>query len=127
MANILSDPAVQRYIISGIFLVAGLLHFIKPGVYIKIMPDYVPYHETMVYLSGVAELAGAIGILLPEYRTWASWGLILLLIVVFPANIEMTLKAYKVKGLNWYTWLTILRLPLQFVLIYWIYKVGVQG
>ena len=54
-------------------------------------------------------------------KPYAGWGLILLLIAVFPANIDMSLKAYQKHGLTLYTWLTLLRLPLQFVLIYWVY------
>jgi len=75
----------------------------------------------MVFWSGVAEVMGGIGILIPYSRTYAAWGLILLLIAVFPANIDMFLKAYQKQGWTLYTCLTLLRLPLQFVLIYWVY------
>lgn len=85
------------------------------------MPDYIPYHKLMVLATGVAEIFGGIGIMIPFLKTYSGWGLILLLIAVFPANIEMSLKAYQKQGLGLYTGLTILRLPLQFVLIYWVY------
>lgn len=75
----------------------------------------------MVILSGIAEIIGGIGIMIPFFKLYAGWGLILLLIAVFPANIDMSLKAYQKQGLSLYTWLTLLRLPLQFVLIYWVY------
>lgn len=75
----------------------------------------------MVFWSGVAEVLGGIGILIPFTKTYAAWGLILLLIAVFPANIDMFLKAYQKQGWTLYTSLTLLRLPLQFVLIYWVY------
>lgn len=75
----------------------------------------------MVFWSGVAEVMGGIGILIPYSRTYAAWGLILLLIAVFPANIDMFLKAYQKQGWSLYTVLTLLRLPLQFLLIYWVY------
>lgn len=75
----------------------------------------------MVLVSGVAEIFGGIGIMVPFLKLYAGWGLILLLIAVFPANIDMSLKAYQKQGLSLYTWLTLLRLPLQFVLIYWVY------
>lgn len=73
------------------------------------------------FLEWVAEVMGGIGILIPFTKTYAAWGLILLLIAVFPANIDMFLKAYQKQGWSLYTFLTLLRLPLQFVLIYWVY------
>ncbi len=75
----------------------------------------------MVFWSGVAEVLGGIGVLIPFSKTYAAWGLILLLIAVFPANIDMFLKAYQKQGWSLYTVLTLLRLPLQFLLIYWVY------
>jgi len=75
----------------------------------------------MVFWSGVAEVLGGIGVLIPFTKTYAAWGLILLLVAVFPANIDMFLKAYQKQGWTLYTFITLLRLPLQFVLIYWVY------
>ncbi|TYP93825.1 putative membrane protein [Fodinibius salinus] len=116
------QPEIHRYIMATAFVVTGLLHFIRPQVFVKIMPDYIPWHLAMVYGSGVAELMGAIGILFQETRLWAGGGLILLLIAVFPANINMTIEAIEKTGYSsWYSIITIARLPLQFVLIYWVY------
>lgn len=75
----------------------------------------------MVFWSGVAEVLGGFGVLIPFTKTYAAWGLILLLVAVFPANIDMFLKAYQKQGWTLYTFITLLRLPLQFVLIYWVY------
>ena len=119
---VLLQPETHRYIIAGLFIITGLLHFIRPQVFVNIMPAAVPYHLAMVYISGVAEIAGAVGILIPQLRIPAAWGLIVLLIAVFPANINMTVEGIQKTGLtSWYSMLTILRLPLQFVLIYWVY------
>jgi uncharacterized membrane protein len=116
------SPEIHRYIISGLFVITGVLHFVKPAVFVRIMPEYIPYHLAMVYISGVAEIFGAVGILFPKIQVWAGWGLILLLIAVFPANINMTVEAVHRSGYrSWYTIATILRLPLQLVLIYWVY------
>lgn len=87
----------------------------------KIMPSYLPYHKALVLISGVAEILGGIGIMIPFSKTYAGWGLIVLLIAVFPANIDMFIKAYQKQGFSFYTWLTLGRLPLQFLLIYWVY------
>ena len=85
------------------------------------MPDYIPYHKAMVFWSGVAEILGGLGIMIPFTRAYAGWGLILLLLAVFPANIDMFIKAYQKHGMTSYTWITLLRLPLQFALIYWVF------
>lgn len=121
-------PEFHLYIIAILFVLAGLLHFLKTDMYVKIMPDYIPWHKTMVYLSGVAEIAGGIGIILPSLRYAAAIGLILLLLAVFPANIDMAVKAIKKRGWNsLYSILMISRLPLQFVLMYWIYWAGISS
>lgn len=117
----LADPSLHRYIIGVLFLAAGFLHFYRPVFFLRIMPAYIPYHRMMVYISGVAEILGG-GFLIFEFsKYWAGWMLILLLIAVFPANIEMARKAYRKHRLTPYTILLILRLPLQFALIYWVY------
>ena len=71
------------------YTAAGFLHFLRPAMYMKIMPPYVPWHGAMVYLSGAAEIAGGLGLLIPMVRRAAAIGLIALLIAVFPANIYM--------------------------------------
>lgn len=116
------SPEVHRYILAALFLITGILHFVKPKLFTGIMPDYIPYHLVMVYVSGVAEVLGGLGILFEKTQVWVGWGLILLLIAVFPANINMTIKSIQRSGYtSLYSMVTILRLPLQFVLIYWVY------
>ena len=68
---------------------AGILHFLRPPVYMKIVPPYVPWHLAIVYVSGAAEILGGIGLLIPPVRRAAALGLVALLIAVFPANIYM--------------------------------------
>ncbi|MGK7369773.1 MAG: DoxX family protein [Candidatus Halalkalibacterium sp. M3_1C_030] len=127
MIDVLLRPDVHRYLIGVVFILAGLLHFLKPALYIKIMPDYIPWHKAMVYLSGIAEIAGGIGILLPPVRYAAAIGLILLLAAVYPANIDMAVKAVKKRGwISLFSILMILRLPLQFVFMYWVYWAGIS-
>jgi len=127
MVDLMLRPDFHRYLIGTIFVLAGLLHFLKPAFYVKIMPDYIPRHKTMVYLSGAAEIAGGIGMFVPEVRPEAAFGLILLLLAVFPANIDMAVKSVKKRGwFDLYSLLLILRLPLQFVLMYWVYWAGIS-
>lgn len=86
------------------------------------MPDYIPYHLMMVYISGAAEVIGGLSIHFAKTQVWAGWGLILLLIAVFPANVNMTIKAVQKSGYtSLFSIATIVRLLLQFVLIYWVY------
>lgn len=91
------------------------------------MPNYIPFHLAMVYISGVAEILGGLGLLFDSTRFFATWGLIALLFAVFPANIDMAIKAYTKYGLTFFTYLTFFRLPLQFFLIYWLYWAGIQN
>jgi uncharacterized membrane protein len=71
------------------YVVAGTLHFIKPDAYLKIVPPYIPWHVALVRLSGGFEILGGLGLLVPQTRRAAAWGLVALLIAVFPANIYM--------------------------------------
>lgn len=116
------SPEVHRYLLAVLFLVTGILHFVKPKFFTSIMPDYIPYHLAMVYISGAAEIFGGLGILFEKTQQLAGWGLILLLIAVFPANIYMAVESIQRSGYaSLYSMATIVRLPLQFVLIYWVY------
>ena len=110
---------ISIILISLIFVVAGVLHFLIPKTYMKIMPPQLPLHREAVYISGVFEILGGIGILIPRFRKRAGYGLIALLIGVFPANVYMASSEDIVPEVP--NWMAIARLPLQFVLIAWIY------
>jgi uncharacterized membrane protein len=101
------------------FVTAGSLHFLRPEPYVKIVPPFIPLPLIMVYISGVAEIAGGVGILLPVVRRAAGWGLVALLIAVFPANIYMALDHVQATANLLPVWVLWARLPLQFVLIWW--------
>lgn len=107
------------YIMSAIYILAGIMHFITPKTYLKIMPPYIPAHKTMVLLSGIIEIILGVGLLFDQSRFYAAFGIILLLIFVFPANIYMAKRMMEKKSKN--RWIAYLRLPLQFVLMYWAY------
>ncbi len=110
---------VMTWLFALIFLGAGTLHIVRPDPFVKIMPPYLPWHLQLVYLSGVFEIALGVMLLIPKCQVLAAWGLIALLIAVFPANISMALNAADYPqfpaALIW------LRLPLQGVLIAWAY------
>ncbi|HWY37141.1 MAG TPA: DoxX family protein [Bacteroidia bacterium] len=110
---------VFLYVMAVAYLAAGIYHFINPGFYKKIMPAYLPYHSELVYISGACEIALALLLLPASTRAYAAWGIIALLIAVFPANIQMAVNFWQRK--NPYLWVAILRLPLQLVFIWWAY------
>lgn len=111
-----------RLLLAGIFVFAGVMHFIIPASYVGIMPPWLPWHRELVYLSGVLEIAGGVGLLIPRTRHAAGMGLVLLLIAVWPANLQMVLNARAADEAVWYQALLWLRLPLQLALIWWVWR-----
>jgi uncharacterized membrane protein len=107
-----------------LFTAAGTLHFINTDLYLKIMPPYVPWHLAMVYLSGVAEIAGGLGLLIPALRKPAAWGLVALLIAVFPANVYMAVDQVQVTNRPIPQALLWARLPMQALMIWWVIYCG---
>lgn len=111
------SKGIARVVTAGLFVLAGALHFTKPNSYLQIMPPYLPFPLPLVYLSGAFEILGGLGLLIPRFRRMAGYGLIVLLIVVFPANIQMLVQNLAKEGLTIFSFALILRLPLQVALI----------
>lgn len=116
--------STSRYVLAAIFIAAGTLHFIIPDSYVSIMPPALPFPRELVYLSGGAEIAGGIGLLMERTRRAAGIGLILLLLAVWPANLQMLLNARAARAAAWWQLLLLLRLPLQILLIVWACRVS---
>lgn len=108
---------VVRLLLALLFTVGGALHFTHTQFYLAIMPPYLPHHLALVYLSGFFEIMGGIGLLIPALSRFAGYGLVALLIAVFPANIYMAVNHLKIGGASFPSLLLWLRLPLQFVLM----------
>ena len=102
------------------------MHFVIPGSYAAITPLWVPRRMEMVYFSGLAEIAGGIGVLIPRVRKAAGVGLIALLIAVFPANVGMLSTAVTTNAPDAYQTILFLRLPLQSLLIVWVYRASIR-
>ena len=113
--------AVALCVLAVSFVVAGANHFLNPGPYLAMMPPYLPWPEGLIMVSGIAEIAGGLGILIPKVRRLAGWGLIALLVAVFPANVQVALHGWP--GVPMPQWALWARLPLQGVLIAWVYWV----
>jgi uncharacterized membrane protein len=111
-----------RLLLGAFFLAAGTLHFLKPKPYAATVPDALPRKVEIVYLSGVAEIAGGLGVL--AGRRSAGWWLIATLIAVFPANVNMAVNAERFRSvpepLLW------ARLPVQGLLIAWVWRVAAR-
>jgi uncharacterized membrane protein len=104
------------------FMAAGIAHLVWPAPYVGIVPSFLPAAATLVLISGIAEFAGGAGILPASTRRFAGWGLIALLIAVFPANIEMLRLAAARHQSVWWQAVLWLRLPLQPAMIYWVWR-----
>ena len=114
--------SVSRTSLGVIFVAAGTLHFLAPGAYERIMPPYLPLHRELVYLSGALEILGGLGMLTRRTRPVAGVGLILLLLAVWPANLQMLLDARAAGKPSWWLALLWARMPLQLVLMWWVWR-----
>ncbi len=108
-----------------LFVIAGVLHFIFTSAYASIVPPVLPAPRMLVWISGLAEIAGGVGLMIPSLRAAAGWGLVALLIAVFPANVYMAMREPVAGGLQIPSWALWARLPLQAVLIWWVLRVSV--
>jgi uncharacterized membrane protein len=109
----------SKYLMAALYALASANHFLNPAVYMKIMPPYLPWHRFLVGFSGVCEIALGLLLLVPRYMRWAAWGLIALLVAVFPANLHMAVHPELYPEIPAVAlWA---RLPLQAVLIAWAY------
>lgn len=106
-----------RFLFAAFFIAAGVNHFVNPAFYVGIMPPYLPWHLALVYVSGVAEIVLGGMLCFRRWMALAGWGLIALLIAVFPANVHMALNPELYAPLSSVAlWI---RLPIQFLLIAW--------
>lgn len=112
-------PRVPLLIIALFFLIGGVAHFVFTGFFVMAMPDYLGYHKELVLISGVFELLGAMGILIPKTRFLAGCGLIALIVAVYPANINMALHPERYPDIP--EMFLYIRLPLQFLFVWFVW------
>jgi uncharacterized membrane protein len=108
------------YCMAAIYFIAGCNHFRNPRLYLKIIPPFFPKPKLLNSVSGLAEIILAILLCIPQTSIMAAWGIILLLIAVFPANLYMFQNDKASLGLP--KWILFIRLPLQLVFIFWAYQ-----
>ena len=113
---------VFLWLLAIAMIAIGILHFVQPKPFIRIVPKYLPAPRALVYISGVFEILGGVGLLIPSTRVWAAWGLIALYIAVFPANVYMLTDNVSLNPKKPIPrWALGLRLPMQLVFIAWAY------
>jgi uncharacterized membrane protein len=108
---------VLKYVQGAFYVVAGMNHFINPGFYLKIMPPYLSWHEFLVFISGIFEVLLGVLLVIPRTTRLAAWGLIALLIAIFPANIYVYQHQDVFPDVS--PTFHLVRLPLQAVFILW--------
>jgi len=108
------------WLMAAFYVGSGVNHFVNIGFYRPLMPPYLPWHDGLIYLSGVAEMVLGAAVLVPRWRPAAAWGIALLLIAIFPANLHVALYDVPLGGRTYgfgvWNWV---RLPFQLVFIAW--------
>ena len=112
----LDATSIARWVLAVAMVFAGVMHFVKPRFYLRMMPPYVPMHREVVIVSGVIEIALGVALLVEQTRPWSAYALIALFVAVFPANVHMALHAKELRvppPIGWG------RLPFQALFIAW--------
>jgi uncharacterized membrane protein len=115
-----------RVLLAGFFTFAGAMHFVKPELYATIIPPWLSNAPLLVALSGAFEILGGLGVLHPLTRRLAGWGLIVLLIAVFPANVQMLRLAYVFNASALWKAALWFRLPLQLPMLWWVWRAAAR-
>lgn len=107
------------YIMAFLYITAGSIHFVKPKMYLRIMPRFLPYPRLLVFWSGVAEIILGIGLCFPLTKNPSIYGIIAMLFIFLLVHFYMLSGPKAGAGVP--KWILILRVPLQFALMYWAY------
>lgn len=118
-------PADAPWPLVVLFAVAGALHFVVPRFYERMLPPRLPAPRALVLISGAAELAGAAGLVVPSLRAAAGWGLLVLLVAMFPANVQVLRDARARRARGWVQALLWARLPVQPLLMWWVWRAAI--
>lgn len=105
------------YAMAAMYIIAGLMHFIKPKAYLRIMPRYLPNHKALVFWSGVAEVVLGLGLLFNATKNLAIYGISAMLVIFLLVHFYMLKGKKESAGIP--KWILFLRIPLQFFLIWW--------
>ena len=114
----MNEP-IGLYAMAAMYLLAGVMHFLKPKAYLRIMPKYLPNHKALVFWSGLTEIALGIGLCIPILKPISIYGIIAMLVVFLLVHFYMLSGEKASAGVP--KWVLVLRIPLQFGLMYWAY------
>ena len=109
----------HQYLLALLFILGGVNHFRTPNIYKKIMPSYIPAHTSLVLATGIFEMIFGLMLITQESQQIGAIGILVLLILFIPIHVHMLIN--KEASLKLPRWLLILRIPLQLLLIYWVY------
>ncbi|WP_421873849.1 hypothetical protein [Marinoscillum sp.] len=111
------------FILSGFYILAGINHFINPGFYLPLIPDYLPYNEVINVFSGLAEIALGAGLLVTQTRRLSAKGIVLLLVLFIPSHVYFIQQGHCVGDLcvsPWVGWVRLIVIhPLLILWAYW--------
>lgn len=119
-----NDNFPARFITGLVFVLSGVVHFVQPEFYMKIMPEYVPWPRQMVLISGIFEVLGGVALWLPKLKRGAAWSLVALLVAVFPANVYHAQKRKDFSGVGGSPVYHAIRLPSQGAMIWWVLRLA---
>ena len=111
---------VALWLCAASYIVVGVSHFTDPAPFVSIVPPWLPAPLMLVYVSGFFEVAGGVGLLVERTRRMAGWGILALLVAVYPANIHMLVNEIYLEGMPREPWLLWARMPMQFVFAAWV-------
>ncbi|TLD71858.1 DoxX family membrane protein [Phragmitibacter flavus] len=110
---------IFRWLLAVFFVVAGVNHFLNPAPYLAMMPKYLPWPEFLHLMAGVVEVVAGVAVLIPRLRRLAGWGMMAILVAVFPANVQIAMFGWPGYDIpNWVLWA---RLPFQLVFMVWVW------
>jgi uncharacterized membrane protein len=118
--------SISCWILGLFFIAAGANHFRMPATYMGMLPPALPAPSALIAISGGFEILGGVGILIPRLREAAGWGLIALLVAVFPANLYVAVIGH-MPGFNFSPATLWIRLPLQAIPVAWVYWAALAG
>jgi len=116
-----ANPTLSLHVQAGLYIVLGFVHLLQPALYLAVMPPWLPYPIALIYLGGIAEIILGALLIPGGTRRWSAWLIIAMLVLYFfVIHVPQAIDYYRTGNSYW--WLTVLRLPLQFVLIAWAWK-----
>lgn len=108
------------YLMAAAYIIAGVMHFVKPKMYMRILPGYLPGHKFLVNFTGLLEIIVGLALCFTQSKNMAVYSIIAMLVFFLPVHFHMLFGKNASMGVP--NWVLILRIPLQFGLMYWAFS-----